>query len=138
MAEPEIINIRPHHFLCIPGYQGKGYDGVHKTSWDTITYKLNENPDTFIRVVEGQDDLCKNCPNAKGENGIRCNMSFLEKLDNKVREMLNLKTGAVMTWREIMEKVFSVMTKEKHKETCGNCEWRRKGLCNDTFEKQAA
>lgn len=132
-----IINIRPHHFLCLPGYRGKGYDGQHKTSWDTISAELKQNPDTFVRVVEGQDDLCANCPNARGENGIRCNQRFLGQLDNKVKDMLNLSTNAVYTWQDIMNKTFNTFNKDKHQEVCGNCEWRKQGLCNDTFSKSS-
>lgn len=134
----EVLNIRAHHFLCLPGYEGKGYDGAHKTSWDTISEQLKEHPDTFVRVVDGQDDLCKNCPNAKGINGVKCNMGFLAKLDDKVKDMLSLSTGMVMSWQDIMSRVFSIMNKENHKELCGNCEWRRIGLCEDTFESKKA
>ena len=87
----EVLNIRAHHFLCLPGYEGKGYDGAHKTSWDTISEQLKEHPDTFVRVVDGQDDLCKNCPNAKGINGVKCNMGFLAKLDDKCSKTINFK-----------------------------------------------
>ena len=138
ISEQEIVNLRAHHLMCLPGYKGKGYDGAHKTSWDTISARLKEKPDTFIRIVDGQDDLCANCPNAKGKNGISCNMKFLEKLDNKVKELLNITTGTIMTWKEIMNKMFSIMNKDKHKEMCGNCEWRKFGLCNDTFDKKQA
>lgn len=134
----DVLNIRAHHFLCLPGYKGIGYDGDHKTSWDTISQQLKENPDTFVRVVDGQDDLCANCPNAKGKNGKRCNMNFLSALDNKVKEMLNISTGMILSWREIMAKVFSVMNKENHKELCGTCPWRKAGLCEDTFETKKA
>ncbi|MCR5261299.1 MAG: DUF1284 domain-containing protein [Candidatus Gastranaerophilales bacterium] len=134
----EVLNIRAHHFLCLPGYQGNGYDGAHKTSWDTVSQQLKEHPDTFVRIVDGQDDLCKNCPNAQGKNGIKCNMGFLAQLDEKVKDMFGFKTGMVMTWEAIMEKVRSVMNKDNHKELCGNCEWRRAGLCEDTFEKKKA
>ena len=134
----EVLNIRAHHFLCLPGYEGKGYDGAHKTSWDTISAKLKENPDTFVRVVDGQDDLCKNCPNAKGVNGVKCNSGFLAQLDDKVKSMLNLSSGMVLSWKEIMARVFSVMNKDNHNELCGDCFWRKAGLCQDTFDKKAA
>ncbi len=134
----EIINLRAHHLLCLPGYEGKGYDGVHKTSWDKISKQLKENPDTYIRITDGKDDLCRNCPNAKGVNGIKCNTDFLAKLDSKVKELLFLKTGLILTWNQLMERVYAIMNKNNHKELCGNCEWRRQGLCEDTFEKKAA
>lgn len=134
----EILNLRAHHLLCLPGYEGKGYDGAHKTSWDTVSERLKEHPDTFVRIVDGKDDLCKNCPNAKGVNGIKCNAGFLSTLDDKVKDMLFLKTGLVLTWNQLMERVYAIMNKDNHKELCGNCEWRRAGLCEDTFDKNAA
>ncbi|MGN0014443.1 MAG: DUF1284 domain-containing protein [Candidatus Gastranaerophilaceae bacterium] len=132
----EILNLRAHHLLCLPGYEGKGYDGAHKTSWDTVSEQLKEHPDTFVRIIDGKDDLCKNCPNAKGVNGIKCNAGFLSKLDEKVKDMLFLKTGLVLTWNQLMERVYAIMNKDNHKEVCGNCEWRRAGLCEDTFSQE--
>lgn len=132
----EILNLRAHHLLCLPGYKGNGYDGSHKTSWDTISAQLRENPDTFVRIIDGKDDLCKNCPNAKGANGIRCNAGFLSQLDEKVKDMLFLKTGLVLTWKQLMERAYAIMNKDNHKEACGNCEWRRAGLCEDTFSQE--
>ena len=116
----EILNLRAHHLLCLPGYEGKGYDGAHKTSWDTVSEQLKEHPDTFVRIIDGKDDLCKNCPNAKGVNGIKCNAGFLSKLDEKVKDMLFLKTGLVLTWNQLMERVYAIMNKDNHKEVCGN------------------
>ncbi len=130
----EILNLRAHHLLCLPGYEGKGYDGQHKTSWDTISEQLKEHPDTFVRITDGKDDLCKNCPNAVGKNGKRCNSDFLATLDEKVKGLLNIATGTIMTWQEYMQKVFSIMNKDNHKELCGKCEWRKYGLCEDTFD----
>lgn len=133
----EVLNIRAHHLLCLPGYEGKGYDGAHKTSWDTISQQLKDNPDTYVKIVDGQDDLCKNCPNARGENGIKCNMGFLAQLDDKVKDLLFLKTGLVLTWNQLMERVYAIMNKDNHKDLCGNCEWRRAGMCENTFNKVA-
>ena len=44
VSKPDTIALRPHHFLCLPGYKGYNYNQSAKTSWDIISKQLRENP----------------------------------------------------------------------------------------------
>ena len=57
VSKPDTIALRPHHFLCLPGYKGYNYNQSAKTSWDIISKQLRENPDTDILIKSGKDDL---------------------------------------------------------------------------------
>lgn len=48
-----------------------------------------------------------------------------------------LKTGLVLTWAQLMERVNFIMNPQNHKELCGNCEWRKTGMCEHTFDNAA-
>ncbi len=128
------IEMRPHHLLCLPGYKGFGYDKKHANSWDRVSESLKEYPDMRVKIVEGKDTLCTTCPN-DGSKGSKCNERILKILDNKVKEMLQLKENTIYKFNELMENLRNVMNPQKHKELCGACQWRAQGLCGDTFKK---
>lgn len=127
------IGLRPHHFLCLPGYKGYNYNQAQKTSWDIISKQLRDNPDTDIVILSGKDDLCKKCPN-DGTGTAVCRDNSVNELDKKVQNLIGLVTGQKYKFSEIMRRMAWVMTPEMHKELCSTCTWWRKGLCHDTFE----
>lgn len=129
------INLRAHHLLCLPGYKGNAYSKTHSNSWDEVSVALKTNPDMQVKIIEGKDTLCKKCPN-DGSNGSKCNEKTLNIVDEKVKQILDLKDNVIYKFSELTDKLKAVMTPEKHKEFCGSCQWRAKGFCNDTFEKK--
>ncbi len=129
------IGLRPHHFLCLPGYKGYNYNAAQKTSWDIISKQLRDNPDTDIVILSGKDDLCKKCPN-DGTGTAICRDDSVNQLDEKVKNLIGIVTGQKYKFSEIMRRMAWVMTPEVHKELCSTCTWWRKGLCHDTFERQ--
>lgn len=131
------IEMRPHHLLCLPGYKGYGYDKKHANSWDRVSASLKEYPDMRVKIVSGKDTLCTSCPN-DGSNGTTCNAKGLKTLDDKVKTLCDIKDNVVYRFNELMDKVKSVMTPNKHKELCGDCLWWNQGLCHDTFQKTSA
>ena len=131
------IEMRPHHLLCLPGYKGYGYDKKHSNSWDRVSASLKQYPDMRVKIVSGRDTLCTTCPN-DGSKGTNCNAKRLTALDEQVKNLINIKDNVVYRFNELMDNVKEVMTPEKHKELCGSCQWRSKGLCNDTFQKQSS
>ena len=57
--------IRPHHMLCMQFFEGKGYSDGFVASMAAIKEKL-EKEDPQVEIVEGTDDVCKNCPHNMG------------------------------------------------------------------------
>ena len=37
VSKPNTIALRPHHFLCLPGYKGYNYNQAQVNSWDIIS-----------------------------------------------------------------------------------------------------
>lgn len=131
------LSLRPHHFLCLPGYKGYNYNQTAKTSWDTISQQLKENPDTDIFILSGKDDLCKKCPN-DGTGRAICRDDSVNQLDDKVKDLIGIETGKTYKYSEIQRRLKWVMTPEVHESLCSTCTWWRKGLCHDTFQQGKA
>lgn len=128
------ITLRPHHFLCLPGYKGLAYNKAHASSWDALSKALKEYPNMKVKIVEGKDTLCKKCPN-NGENGVSCNENFLKLLDIKVKTLAKLENNFIYKYDEVLDKIKKILNPKKHLELCGDCHWRDYGLCKDTFKK---
>lgn len=135
-SKPNTIALRPHHFLCLPGYKGYNYNQAQINSWDIISKQLRENPDTDILIKSGKDDLCKKCPN-DGSGTAICKDDSVNKLDEKVKFLIGIETGKTYKFSEIMKRMKWVMTPEVHKDLCSDCCWWRKGLCRDTFAENS-
>jgi len=132
----KIIELRAHHFMCIPDYRGLNYSEESKNSWDIITQQLKEDPETLIKIVDGPDMLCTKCPHSP-EAANSCKNDFVLLLDNKVKELLGFKTNDIYSYKEISEKLMDLMDPQKHAQMCGDCMWRAYGVCIDTFKKTA-
>lgn len=135
LPRPKPIEIRPHHFLCLPGYEGISYDLSHKNHWDKFSEIFNQRPNTPVKIVEGKDDLCLNCPNNGKNKYVKCNEKALEILDKRLQNILNLKINKIYSYKQILNKLKEILDPQKHKELCGDCYSRTLGLCKDTFKK---
>ena len=129
------LGLRPHHFLCLPGYKGYNYNQAQVNSWDTISKQLKENPDTDILILSGKDDLCKKCPN-DGTGTAICKDNAVNELDKKVQDLIGVETGKTYKFSEIMRRMKLAVTPEIHENLCSGCTWWRHGLCRDTFSAE--
>lgn len=130
----EPVPLRAHHWLCLPGYEGKGYNQTHANNWDFLSQLFTLRPETKVQVVKNEDTLCLRCPNSKSEKGT-CIEKYVKKLDDAVMNILKLTEGGIYVYGEKLEQLRSILTSQKHAEICGDCEWRFFGLCKDTFKK---
>ncbi len=128
------IGLRPHHFLCLQGYKGYNYNQTQKTSWDRISTYLQNNPDTDIVILSGKDDLCQKCPNDGSKSAI-CKDDNVNKLDEKVKNLIGIETGKTYKYKDILNKLKTTITEDIHKNLCQTCAWWQKGLCKDTFKE---
>lgn len=129
------ISLRPHHFLCLQGYKGLNYSKSQANSWSKISKQLGKHPDTDILIIDGSDDLCKECPAILQEKKSRCINETVKKLDKNVADILGLVKGQIYKYSDILDKIKMNFTKEKHEQLCSDCAWWRKGLCRDSFDK---
>ena len=122
------MELRPHHLLCMQGYRGKGYDSEFVNNMDRVTAFLSENPDYRIRIKEGCDVLCSECPNMT-EEGKCTTQDFVSFLDRSVTECLGIKEGEY-SYGDAADQINRRLTKEVYYNICGSCQWFRNGICS--------
>jgi hypothetical protein len=122
-----MINLRPHHLLCVQGFEGKGYSSNFIKNMAGITDKLKNEKDTAVRVVFKTDDICAECPHKIGEN-LCAGDDKAQDIDRKVREYFNIEEK-VYIYPEIIKKIKSGMTGEIMDDICGRCDWYHSSAC---------
>lgn len=129
-----MIKFRPHHFLCTLGFQGTGYSPQFVANYQVIVDQLN-NPagdNTPITVVEHTDSICAPCPN---KHDLLCTtQTKITALDNAHAEILNIKTGDVVTWGEAKQKIANHMNLEQFHKACAICSWKELGVCEQALK----
>ncbi len=53
-----MIHLRPHHFLCILTFIGKGYSQNFVRNYQAVIDRINKGERQII-IVEGPDDICR-------------------------------------------------------------------------------
>src|SRR5574344_775927 len=124
--EKQIIALRPHHLLCLPGYKGHNYSVESKNNWDYVSKIIKNNPDMKVIISEGADTLCAKCPCRKQNTNSTCNERNVAFIDKKVKDLLNLKNGITYVYSELNFKLRNLLNEKKHSEICGDCMWRIK------------
>ncbi len=112
----DIINLRPHHLLCILNFVGMGYSPHFVRIIKNVKRKLEEDL-VYIRIVEGQDDLCASCPNARACESLR----YIQLLDEKVIKAADLRYGAVYTAGELLAMIENTITPDLLTIICREC-----------------
>ncbi len=81
------MELRYHHALCLPRFEGKGYSDDFCTNMQKIKdcYKNEE-----VTFVEHCDEVCSHCPN--NINGKCKDEEKVKKYDAKVKELMQRGT----------------------------------------------
>lgn len=125
------VYIRPHHLICMQGFQGYGYSKEFVKNMSRIINILRCNLDIEIQLVKRCDDICLACPNNNFDGYSRENRCIdekkINKMDDSILQKLRLKEG--QTLKINREGIFEFVNKRiKNKENscdiCGNCSWR--------------
>lgn len=77
------MNIRYHHLMCIPRYQGNGYSDDFCRNLKKIKSVIKDDNYT---LVEGCDDICSFCPN--NIDGKCADENKVSRYDSLVKEKL--------------------------------------------------
>lgn len=122
-----MLRIRAHHFLCMQGFQGYGYNEEFVKNMDKIIKYIKDNKDLKIKLIDSCDDICGPCNNRKG--GKCTDSSKVDFMDKKVLEKLNLKSGEIKMPIEIFDLVNKkISSKNSANEVCGTCSWHKECL----------
>jgi len=119
-----MLKIRAHHFLCMQGFQGYGYNDEFVKNMGKIIEYINSNKGLKIELLSRCDDICLPCTNNK--SGKCADSDKVDSMDKKVLDKLNLKSGEVVSASELFDLVNEkINTKVSAKEVCGTCSWHK-------------
>lgn len=115
----KVIELRPHHALCIQHFVGKGYSEDFTSNMYRVIDDLNHS---FVKLVANCDVICSVCPNCSGSKCV--NESKIIRLDEATLQKSSLQIGQVLTWDEIKNTVTkSIIDKNLLLDVCHDCEW---------------
>jgi len=121
IKEKGVVQLRPHHLLCIQLFEGKGYSPEFVNNMYTIIERLEASSD--IMLTASSDSLCSKCPNRNGEC---CNTEEkIKQYDRNVLSHCNLGEGIIYSWKEASSIAReNILEKGIIKEVCVNCSWK--------------
>jgi hypothetical protein len=119
--------------MCTLSFKGLGYNDSFVRNYYGISEIIRSNPDTPIKVTLSLDSICSPCPNNLGN---QCKTELkISELDSKHAEILHLKEGEYVPWKEAKIRIKNYMTIEKFHQACSNCEWKNLGICEKTLKE---
>lgn len=124
----QLIQFRPHHFMCTIGFQGMGYSPKFINNYQKIIIKITKNPNTLINIVKKQDDICNACPHLRVKTGC-ISASKVDAIDARHMELLGFEYNEVISWNSAKQIIKTRMTTEKFEYACNGCEWKSFGIC---------
>ena len=107
--EPSDLRLRPHHIMCEPFLVLENFDRgqAFNALADLIKKSLETESDMVIEVIEGPDDLCRECPLCKDN---RCQSpdgdeTAVRKWDALVLRGLEITYGDRLTGAQFMGRI---------------------------------
>ena len=122
-----MIKIRPHHLLCMKGFQGLGYSSDFIQKMTHVKDMFLNQPELEINLAAETDEICSACPhNIEGV----CRKHDTSEIDVRdqdfrVLKALGIPEHTLKTVKELEDIIderissFPLLT-----EICGTCEWR--------------
>ncbi|HWL11811.1 MAG TPA: DUF1284 domain-containing protein [Ureibacillus sp.] len=126
-----MIKLRGHHLFCLLGYRGMGYSPEYVENMTRIHQRLRNNPETWIQIVNGPDQLCEKFP-LTGE--YHCKNTAIYDRDEAILEKMNLQIGQILKWEEIEARVLKQITPSDIQTVCKTCTWRSYGVCEEGIQ----
>ena len=120
------ICLRPHHLLCLMGFQGKGYSAAFVKRMTEVSALLKRHQDTSVYLRSGVDDLCAACPHSTDE-GICDHDDQVRGYDERTLSFLHLCEGTA-AFDEWMRQVRESLTADVRTAICGDCAWTEECL----------
>ena len=127
------IRLRPHHFMCMHGFQGRGYSDHFIHHLSDIIGRLDDDPDQSVEIVHTLDDICMYCPHAKAD-GFCDYDAKVSVYDKKARDFFMIHEGC-MPFRDIKRTVYDHLSEDALKSICEDCQWL--DLCLNSLKEEA-
>lgn len=131
-----IIRLRPHHFLCMLAYIGKGYSDVFVEYYDQIIERLNSE-DCHALVVAEPDDICAPRLCDPDDTTCHCRESHIVDRDKEaiedIRKLQGFESLSIGTpfhlTKSLIKQLRNAYKANEIRTACTGCEW--KTLCDD-------
>lgn len=117
--EMPVLELRPHHGLCLLHFVGKGYSDAFTAHMTDTLATLCENPQIPVRLRSGADHLCAVCPHRRETV---CESAKPARYDAAVLHYSGLQTGQTLFWKHFRAKM-EWLSKWHLQEICGDCRW---------------
>lgn len=125
------IRFRPHHFLCVLTYIGRGYTTLFVENFDTLIEKINSG-NCVIELTDGPDDIC--APRLCDTSDVTCHchdeqVQTADKLTladlAKLPEFNGLTAGSkIHMTKDLIKSLRIAYKNETIRAACAGCEWR--------------
>ncbi len=117
-----MLELRPHHGICIGQFIGKGYSDEFIENMTQIIARLESSKEERIRLVCHADAICRACPRRVKEE---CHSGQkVMGYDITCLNICGLSENEEISWREFKNKVKDlIIDKDKLKEVCIDCSW---------------
>jgi uncharacterized protein len=125
------IQLRGHHLLCLFGFRGEGYSAEFVGNLAEIQQRLWRTPEQAVRLVDGDDDVCRACPQCSGESCLAYNTANLMAQDLLVMSIIGAKAGETHSWIDLRLKVAQRVSPAEIERICGDCPWLERGWCQE-------
>jgi len=116
------VYLRPHHLLCLPHFQGYGYNERHMQTCMSLNHQLYTSK--YI-IFQQEDNLCAVCPKERV-----CNPSLVSHLDTHVLYCINGTYNIQYQKRDIYRRLLNCNGRYQW---CKHCEWE--SLCRSYREQ---
>lgn len=117
-----MINLRPHHGLCIQHFIGKGYSETFVTNMKKTINLLESSEDMKITLTSGVDEICSFCPN--NANGTCLSGQKPDCYDKECLRLCHLNYGDVICWKDFKGSIRdNILKVNKLNDVCVDCEW---------------
>ncbi|MGX9136071.1 DUF1284 domain-containing protein [Rummeliibacillus sp. JY-2-4R] len=123
-----MYRLRGHHIFCLLGYRGMGYSKEYVENMTRLHHILRENPETYIQLVHGPDQLCEKYPNS---GKYHCQDYNIFERDAVILEKIGLKIGQIVKWKDIESHVQKHVIPSDIQTVCETCSWRSYGYCEE-------
>ncbi|WP_297630362.1 DUF1284 domain-containing protein [uncultured Clostridium sp.] len=120
-----MIELRPHHILCIQNYKGKGYSDEFTYNMEKVIEKLKV--EDKVKIIFKEDDICHKCPNKK-EKDECITTDKVKEIDKKVIKYFHIEEK-IYVYSKLNKEIRININEEMKKDICGCCEWYIKKVC---------
>jgi len=116
-----MIELRPHHGMCIGQFIGNGYSKDFVDNMKNIIIQL-ETDNPYIKLVCHTDAICDRCPH--NVNGTCYSGQKVLYFDEACLRLCGLYENQVIRWVDFKNKVKEmILGKDMLKNVCINCSW---------------